>query len=105
MPFVIDPTGRFAAEVQADYTLGERIGLIHTPTIFVLAPEGLDPGDGRHAALHDHRPALAETPAADAQRKHAAEDAQRRSPSNIRKPRRQWTLKYGSRSEYRSPNR
>ena len=35
MPFVIDPAGRFAAEVRADYTLGERIGLTQTPTIFV----------------------------------------------------------------------
>ena len=40
VPFVMDPTGRFAAEVQADYTLGERLGLMHTPTILVLAPNG-----------------------------------------------------------------
>ena len=39
-PFVIDPTGLFAAEVQADTRLGERIGLIHTPTIFVIYPQG-----------------------------------------------------------------
>lgn len=39
MPFVIDPTGVFAAEVQADYTLGERIGLSQTPTIFVVTPK------------------------------------------------------------------
>lgn len=39
-PFVVDPAGLFAAEVQADYRLGERIGLIHTPTIFVLYPGG-----------------------------------------------------------------
>lgn len=36
MPFVVDPTGLFAAEVQADYTLGERVGLTQTPTIFVV---------------------------------------------------------------------
>jgi protein-disulfide isomerase len=36
MPFVVDPNGLFAAEVQADYTLGERIGLSQTPTIFVV---------------------------------------------------------------------
>jgi protein-disulfide isomerase len=36
MPFVVDPSGLFAAEVQADYTLGERIGLTQTPTIFVV---------------------------------------------------------------------
>ena len=40
MPFVMDPSGRFAAEVQADQTLGDRIGLQHTPTIFVLYAKG-----------------------------------------------------------------
>jgi protein-disulfide isomerase len=39
-PFEIDPTGRFAAEVQADCTLGQRLGLHETPTIIVLAPHG-----------------------------------------------------------------
>jgi hypothetical protein len=34
---VIDPAGRFAAEVQADYTLGERIGISQTPTIWVVS--------------------------------------------------------------------
>jgi protein-disulfide isomerase len=37
MPFVVDPSGLFAAEVQADYTLGERVGLTQTPTIFVVS--------------------------------------------------------------------
>ena len=40
VPFVIDPTGRFTAEVQADYTLGERLGVMHTPTVIVLSPKG-----------------------------------------------------------------
>jgi len=40
MPFVMDPSGRFDAEVEADCTMGERIGLIHTPTIIVLTPHG-----------------------------------------------------------------
>jgi protein-disulfide isomerase len=35
-PFVIDPSGLFAAEVNADYTLGERIGIAQTPTIWVV---------------------------------------------------------------------
>jgi protein-disulfide isomerase len=39
-PFRIDPYGLFAAEVQADYRLGERIGLSHTPTLFVLTAKG-----------------------------------------------------------------
>lgn len=36
-PFVIDPSGLFAAEVNADYTLGERIGISQTPTIWVVS--------------------------------------------------------------------
>lgn len=36
MPFVIDPAGQFTREVIADRTLGERIGLSHTPSIFVV---------------------------------------------------------------------
>jgi protein-disulfide isomerase len=35
-PFVIDPAGLFAAEVNADYTLGERVGITQTPTIWVV---------------------------------------------------------------------
>ncbi len=35
MPFVVDPQGVFAKEVQADYDLGVHMGLVHTPTIFV----------------------------------------------------------------------
>ena len=40
MPFVIDPNGLFAAEVHADYTLGERVGLTQTPTIFIVTQKG-----------------------------------------------------------------
>lgn len=40
VPFVMDPSGLFAAEVNADYTLGERIGLTQTPTIFVVSNKG-----------------------------------------------------------------
>ena len=39
-PFEVDPSGRFAAEVQADCTLGDRLGLHETPTIIVLGPRG-----------------------------------------------------------------
>src|SRR3981189_2281853 len=35
MPFVIDPTGKCAAEVEADCALGRRTGGIHTPTLVV----------------------------------------------------------------------
>jgi len=40
MPFVIDPNGLFAAEVRADHTLGERVGLTQTPTIFIVTQKG-----------------------------------------------------------------
>lgn len=39
MPFVVDPTGQFAKEVDEDYQLGLRIGLSHTPTIFIATPK------------------------------------------------------------------
>lgn len=40
LPFVIDPTGRFNLEVEQDYNLGVRVGVMSTPTIIVLAPHG-----------------------------------------------------------------
>jgi protein-disulfide isomerase len=36
MPFVIDPSGRCAAEVEADCKLGLRLGVLHTPTVIVV---------------------------------------------------------------------
>jgi protein-disulfide isomerase len=38
MPFVVDPQGTLTKEVQADYALGERVGLTQTPTIWVVTP-------------------------------------------------------------------
>ncbi len=35
MPFVLDPTGKCAAEVEADCALGRRVGIAHTPTLVV----------------------------------------------------------------------
>ena len=35
MPFVVDPGGKLAAEVHADYSLGERLNVTRTPTIVV----------------------------------------------------------------------
>lgn len=37
LPFVVDPQGKFAAEVNADRELGKKIGIQHTPTIFVVS--------------------------------------------------------------------
>jgi protein-disulfide isomerase len=36
LPFAVDPQGKFAAEVKTDYALGQRIGIEHTPTIWVV---------------------------------------------------------------------
>ena len=36
MPFAIDPQGKLAGLVKADYALGQRIGIEHTPTIWVV---------------------------------------------------------------------
>lgn len=35
LPFVPDPTGQLASEVMADKSLGDKMGLQHTPTIIV----------------------------------------------------------------------
>jgi protein-disulfide isomerase len=35
-PFAVDPQGKFAALVKADYALGQRVGIEHTPTIWVV---------------------------------------------------------------------
>jgi len=35
LPFVLDPTGQFEKEVTADKALGEKLGLVHTPTLIV----------------------------------------------------------------------
>ena len=35
LPFAIDPQGKLQAAVKADYALGQRIGIEHTPTIWV----------------------------------------------------------------------
>lgn len=42
-PFVVDPQGKLTEEVKADYALGEKFGLDHTPTIFIVT-------DGRNSA-------------------------------------------------------
>jgi protein-disulfide isomerase len=37
LPFVVDPQGKLAAEVRADRDLGQRVGIEHTPTIYVVS--------------------------------------------------------------------
>ncbi len=36
LPFAIDPMGKLSAEVKADQALGQRIGIEHTPTIWIV---------------------------------------------------------------------
>jgi protein-disulfide isomerase len=36
LPMAIDPQGKLQAEVKADYALGQRVGIEHTPTIWVV---------------------------------------------------------------------
>jgi protein-disulfide isomerase len=40
LPMIVDPNGLFAAEVRADQTLGERINLHQTPSIFIVTQKG-----------------------------------------------------------------
>jgi protein-disulfide isomerase len=42
LPFVVDPQGKFAAEVNAERDLGKTLKLDHTPTIYVVSsnPKG-----------------------------------------------------------------
>src|SRR5579859_1886740 len=37
LPFVIDPQGKFAAAVNADKALGQKVGIQHTPTIYIVS--------------------------------------------------------------------
>jgi protein-disulfide isomerase len=67
MPFVLDPTGRCANEVQADCNLAMRSGVAHTPTIIVATqthwievtdPHQLDQAiEIARASLHQSAPA------------------------------------------------
>ena len=36
LPFVMDPQNKLADEVKADYSLGERLGVHQTPTVWVV---------------------------------------------------------------------
>ena len=37
VPFVVDPSGDFTAKIKADYAIGQRVGIEHTPTIYVVS--------------------------------------------------------------------
>ncbi len=36
LPFLIDPNGKLNDKIQADIAIGKRIGIQHTPTLFVV---------------------------------------------------------------------
>jgi protein-disulfide isomerase len=36
LPFAVDPQGTLTAAVKADFALGQRIGIQHTPTIWIV---------------------------------------------------------------------
>ena len=37
LPFLVDPSGKLSDKVKADFQLGQRIGIVHTPTLFVVS--------------------------------------------------------------------
>lgn len=41
LPSAKDPAGKLAERVRADYALGQRIGVEHTPTIWVISNSGV----------------------------------------------------------------
>ena len=40
LPFALDPQGNLAAAVRADYDLGMRTGVQHTPTVWIVTDRG-----------------------------------------------------------------
>ena len=40
LPFVVDPSGQLTAKVEADRSMGARIPLDHTPTIYIVNDSG-----------------------------------------------------------------
>lgn len=37
LPFVVDPSGDFAKQIRTDFQTGQRVGIEHTPTIYVVS--------------------------------------------------------------------
>ncbi len=40
LPFIVDPTGQLAREVEKDVALGNKLGLTETPTLVVVTTKG-----------------------------------------------------------------
>jgi protein-disulfide isomerase len=43
LPFVVDPKGELAAAVNADRDLGKRVGINHTPTVYLVSAKTGNP--------------------------------------------------------------
>lgn len=71
MPFVVDPSGLFTQEVKSDYTLGERIGLTQTPTVFVVTQKSWTQVTDMNYLYQTIDAALAQTSAPAATHTHA----------------------------------
>ena len=76
VPFVMDPSGRFMAEINADITLSNRLGLTKTPTLIVIAPRGYIQVTDISQLYTSIDKALAQTPAKSTASAH----------NNVRKP-------------------
>jgi Protein-disulfide isomerase len=52
LPFVVDPKGELTAKVIADRNYGQRVGIDHTPTIYVVSskPQGKPPAEVKDLA-------------------------------------------------------
>ena len=37
LPFAVDPKGQLESRIKADYALGQRTGIQHTPTIYIVS--------------------------------------------------------------------
>jgi len=58
LPFVIDPQGKLAAEVNADRDYGRQVGIEHTPTIYVVSDK---PAGGRRVEVKNPHSELFQT--------------------------------------------
>ncbi len=85
MPFVVDPQGTLTKEVQADYALGERIGLTQTPTIWVVTPKNWIQVTDVNQLYQTIDAALAQTSGSSAATKSTAANSKLRHPATPQK--------------------
>ena len=56
LPFIVDPTGQLAREVEKDVALGNKLGLTETPDAGGGYDQGMDPGEGCVRPVPGDRP-------------------------------------------------